>query len=179
MSSNQDWLLVLAWTAVVFYLVPSCVLWLIGQDVPIGLFILPVVLLLIGAPISRERPRAHPFGATDATARDANQAALRGWSMLHASLLVFGIAGVIAGFVFSLMYLVQHRRLKHRQRGQGLSLPSLATLARLNWWSVILSIPMLTVGLLTGVRLVFLSRDTPDRSTSVIGWLWAASSPGS
>lgn len=81
--------------------------------------------------------------------------------MLHASFLVFGIAGVIIGFVFSLMYVVQHRRLKHRQPVQiGLSLPSLATLARLNWWSVVISIPLLTLGLLTGVRLVFLTQET-------------------
>jgi ABC-type uncharacterized transport system permease subunit len=81
--------------------------------------------------------------------------------MLHASFLVFGIAGVIIGLVFSLMYVVQHRRLKHRQPVQtGLSLPSLATLARLNWWSVVVSIPLLTLGLLTGVRLVFLTQET-------------------
>jgi ABC-type uncharacterized transport system permease subunit len=75
--------------------------------------------------------------------------------------LVFGIGGVIVGFLFSVMYVVQHRRLKHPQGvSNALSLPSLATLARLNWWSVILSFPLLTLGMLTGIRLVYLSRHT-------------------
>jgi len=164
LSSNHDWLLVLAWTAVVFYLIPSCVLWLLDRDVPIGLFLLPAVLILIGASdLVGDAPSPALSGVTDAALRDSHQAALRGWGMLHASLLVFGIGGVIVGFVFSLMYLVQHRRLKHKEGiGRGVALPSLATLARLNWWSVIVSIPLLTLGLLTGVRLVFLSRETPS-----------------
>jgi ABC-type uncharacterized transport system permease subunit len=163
LSSGHDWLLVLAWTAVLFYLFLSLVLWIIDRDMPMGLFVLPVVLLLIGASdLAGDATSPALAGATDMAARNAQQAALRGWGMLHASFLVFGIAGVIVGFVFSLMYVVQHRRLKHKQPVQtGLSLPSLATLARLNWWSVIISIPLLTLGLLTGVRLVFLSRSTP------------------
>jgi ABC-type uncharacterized transport system permease subunit len=162
LSSGHDWLLVLAWTAVVFYLFLSLVLWTINRDVPMGLFILPVVLILIGASdLVGDATSPTLSGATDLASRNAQQAALRNWTMLHASFLVFGIAGVIIGFVFSLMYVVQHRRLKNRQPAQtGLSLPSLATLARLNWWSVVVSVPLLTLGLLTGVRLVFLSRDT-------------------
>jgi hypothetical protein len=162
LSSAHDWLLVLAWTAVVFYLFLSSVLWIIDRDIPMGLFILPVVLLLIGASdLAGNATSPALAGATDLGAWDAQQAALRGWGMLHTSFLVFGIAGVIIGFVFSLMYIVQHRRLKQKQPVQtGLSLPSLATLARLNWWSVIISIPLLTLGLLTGVRLVFLTRNT-------------------
>jgi ABC-type uncharacterized transport system permease subunit len=163
LSSGHDWLLVLAWTAVVFYLFLSFTLWIADRDIPMGLFVLPVVLLLIGAAdLVGDATSPALAGATDLASRNAQQVALRGWGMLHASFLVFGIAGVIVGFVFSLMYVVQHRRLKHRQPVQtGLTLPSLATLARLNWWSVIVSIPLLTLGLLTGVRLVFLSRDTP------------------
>ena len=77
------------------------------------------------------------------------------------ALLVFGIVGVIVGFLFSVMYLVQHRRLKHpRGTTNALSLPSLATLSRLNWWSVMISFPLLTLGMLTGIRLVYLSRHT-------------------
>jgi Cytochrome C assembly protein len=162
LSSGHDWLLVLAWTAVVFYLFLSVSLWIIDRDIPMGLFILPVVLLLIGAAdVAGNATSPALSGATDVALGTAQQTALRGWGMLHASFLVFGIAGVIIGLVFSLMYVVQHRRLKQRQPVQvGLSLPSLATLARLNWWSVVVSIPLLTLGLLTGVRLVFLTRET-------------------
>src|SRR4051812_37277843 len=158
LSSNHDWLLVLAWTAVVFYLILST----FARDLPIGLFLLPVVLILIGASDLVDVARNPALAGTSLTG-DPAAAALHGWGMLHASFLVFGIGGVIIGFVFSLMYLVQHRRLKHRQAAQpGLVLPSLATLGRLNWWSVIVSIPLLTLGMLTGVRLVFLSRETAE-----------------
>src|SRR5580704_7107965 len=49
LSSSHDWLLVLAWVAVVFDLTLSLILSLVGRSVPMGLFVLPVVLLLIGA----------------------------------------------------------------------------------------------------------------------------------
>jgi hypothetical protein len=162
LSSSHDWLLVLAWLAVVFDLTLSSVLSLSGRGTPMGLFLLPVVLLLIGASdLVGEATSPAMSAATDVVRRGAEERALRGWGMLHASLLVFGIGGVIVGFLFSVMYVVQHRRLKDpRSVPSGLKLPSLATLARLNWWSVILSFPLLTLGMLTGIRLVYLSRNT-------------------
>ncbi len=162
LSSSHDWLLVLAWLAVVFDLTLSTILSLVGRSVPMGLFLLPVVLLLIGASdLVGGATSPAMSGATDAVRRGAEERALRSWGMLHASLLVFGIAGVIVGFLFSIMYVVQHRRLKHPHDVPiTLSLPSLATLARLNWWSVIISFPLLTLGMLTGIRLVYLSRHT-------------------
>lgn len=162
LSSSHDWLLVLAWLAVVFDLTLSTILSAVGRGVPMGLFLLPVVLLLIGASdLVGEATSPAMSSATDAVRRSAEERALRGWGMLHASLLVFGIGGVIVGFLFSIMYVVQHRRLKHpRAVPNALSLPSLATLARLNWWSVIVSFPLLTLGMLTGVRLVYLSQQT-------------------
>jgi ABC-type uncharacterized transport system permease subunit len=162
LSSSHDWLLVLAWLAVVFDLTLSSILSFVGRSVPMGLFLLPVVLLLIGASdLAGAATSPALAGATDIARRGAEERALRGWGMLHASLLVFGIGGVIVGFLFSVMYVVQHRRLKHPQAASNaLSLPSLATLARLNWWSVIVSFPLLTLGMLTGIRLVYLSRHT-------------------
>ncbi len=134
LSSSHDWLLVLAWLAVVFDLTLSTILSLVGRSVPMGLFLLPVVLLLIGASdLAGEGTSLAMSGATDAARHGAEERALRGWGMLHASLLVFGICGVIVGFLFSIMYVVHTRRLKHPQAGPiVLSLPSLATLARLN-----------------------------------------------
>jgi ABC-type uncharacterized transport system permease subunit len=162
LSSSHDWLLVLAWLAVAFDLTLSAILAMVGRSVPLGLFLLPVVLLLIGASdLVGEVTSPALSGATDAIRRGAEERALRGWGMLHASLLVFGIGGVIVGLLLSIMYLVQHRRLKHPDAiPNALSLPSLATLARLNWWSVIVSFPLLTLGMLTGIRLVYLSRNT-------------------
>ena len=163
LSSARDWLLVLAWLAVVLYLV----LTLFDRDLAVGLFLLPLVLILI---LSTYLVSDVP--STELTAH-------RGWAMLHASLLVFGIAGVLSGFVLSMMYLAQHRRLKRRQTLKtGLRLPNLEVLARLNRWTVILSIPLLTLGMATGVGLAIYSRTGPtplslrDPVVMVNGILW-------
>ena len=165
LSSTHDWLLVLAWSVVLLYLFVE----LIDRNVSLGIFVLPVVLVLVG--VSR-------------FVSDTNNPALgrlRGLGMFHASMLVLGMVGVFVGFVMSLMYLVQHRRLKHK-RGEpgGLHLLSLETLGRINWWSVILSVPLLTIGMGTGVWLSVLSQgtDTPIElgrwQFVVSGLLWLA-----
>ena len=147
LSSTRDWMLVLAWVGVVLYLFLTSV----DRDLAIGVFLLPLVLLLVGAAYLVR-------GAPDTAVADYE--GVRAWAMLHASLLVFGIAGVLIGFVLSLMYLVQHHRLKRRQVLQnGLTLPSLARLARLNWWAVMISVPLLTLGMGVGVGLALLSED--------------------
>ena len=146
LSSSRDWFLVLAWMAILFYLVLTTV----DGELPIGIFLLPLVLILIGS--------AQFVSTTTNRILIENLDARGGWVMLHATLLVFGIAGVIVGFVLSMMYLVQHRRLKHKQAGQaGMLLPSLERLSRLNWWAVVLTVPVLTLGMLTGVILGFLT----------------------
>lgn len=144
LSSAHDWMLVLAWLAILFYLCLTT----FERELPVGLFLLPVVLLLIGA-------ANFVSHSTNPLVDDA----IRGWTMLHVSLLVFGVTGVLVGFVLSLMYVAQHHRLKHKQTMQsGLALPSLARLARLNWWAVIISVPLLMAGMIAGFVLAFYSR---------------------
>ena len=125
---------------------------------------LPLVLLLIAAAyFVSDVPSAHVVSDGN-TLRDA----FYHWAMLHASLLVIGIAGVVAGFVLSMMYLVQHRRLKHKQTMQsGMALPSLARIARLNWWAVVISVPLLTLGMATGVGLGVYTTQGPNPITFV------------
>ena len=151
LSSTQDWVLVLAWVATLLYLFVSAV----DRDVAIGVFLLPPVLLLIIAAYflsSQTMPLIPLVGV------------VRNWAMLHASLLVVGIAGVIVGFVLSMMYVVQHRRLKEKKTSStGLTLPSLAKLARWNWWSVMISFPLLTLGMGTGIWLGFLSKKVDEQ----------------
>src|ERR1700733_10577480 len=90
LSSSHDWLLVLAWLAVVFDLTLSAILSLVGRSVPMGLFLMPVVLVLIGASVLAGAATSPALaGATDIARRGAEERALRGWGMLHASLLVF------------------------------------------------------------------------------------------
>lgn len=138
LSSPHDWLLVLAWIVVLLYLFLT---WA-DRELAVGLFLLPVVLLFVGASyFVSKQPNSLIAGS-------------RGLAMLHASLLVIGIAGVVGGFMLSLMYVVQHRRLKQHHASQpGVALPSLSRLARWNWWAVVISVPLLTLGLGSGVAL--------------------------
>jgi ABC-type uncharacterized transport system permease subunit len=140
LSSSHDWLLVLAWLTVLFYIVLTAA----DPNLVVGPFLLPLTLVFITA------------SAFVSDSPNTMLAAARGWKMLHATLLVLGIAGVSVGFVLGLMYLVQHYRLRHkRAMANGLTLPNLERLGRLNWWAVVLSVPLLTLGIGTGVGLIF------------------------
>lgn len=152
LSSTHDWMLVLAWLVVATYLFLTAV----DRKLPLGVFLLPLVIfLIVMAYFVSDSP--HINISPDSSA--AKELAYRGWIMLHATLLVFGITGVVVGFVLSVMYLYQHRRLKqHHTMANDLALPSLEKLAKLNRWSVIISVPLLTLGMLFGVFVGLLSR---------------------
>ncbi len=140
LSSSHDWLLVSGWLLVVVYLAYSLKVGNREGYNSLGLFVLPVVLLLVVAAAF----------LNDSPSKAAQVE--RFWTMLHASSLSIGITGVFIGFLISLMYLLQHRRLKKKLNLRpGFSLPPLATLARFNYWAVMVSFPMLTIGLVTGV----------------------------
>ena len=163
-GSMHDWLLVLAWVAAAAYLV----LTLRDRQLGLGVFLLPLILLLVGSSTSMSKT---------SRVRDAQYAV----EMLHASLLVFGIAGVSIAFLLSLMFLVQHNRLKHKTPDpDSLQLYSLERLGRMNWWAVVGSAPMLTLGLATGVWLAWKSRTTStpvdlfSAGYVVMGVLWVA-----
>ena len=145
LSSAHDWLLVLAWLAVLTHLFVS----LLDATIASGLVVWPVVLLLVIA--------SHFVTASTSPELDFHH----GWKMLHASMLVLGTAAILFGFVLSLLYLWQHRRLKHRQMlTSGLTLPSLERLERFNRRSILVSVPLLTFGVATGIGLsVFAKQD--------------------
>jgi ABC-type uncharacterized transport system permease subunit len=141
LSSAHDWLLVLAWLAVLVYLFVS----LADSGLATGLVMWPVVLALVVA---------SQFVTSSSHAMDYHN----GWIMLHASMLMLGTAGVLLGFVLSLLYLWQHRRLKQRQPvGTSVKLPNLELIERLNRWAILTAVPLLTLGVASGFGLaVFL-----------------------
>jgi ABC-type transport system involved in cytochrome c biogenesis permease subunit len=173
LSSTHDWLLVLAWLGISVTLFLS----LVDKELSLGLFLLPPLLAMVGA---ANFVSDIPSGLVAPNGLVLPRTVAYNWTMLHASLLVFGIGVVIVGFALSMMYLVQHRRLKkHKQgAGSGVALPSLEKLARLNWWAVMTSIPLLTLGMVTGVGLGWYSKktETPfdfgDPVVIVNGILW-------
>lgn len=138
LSSAHDWLLVLSWIFVLVYLFVA----LVDGQLSIGLLVWPIVMVLV---------TAAQFVTASPSQRWPSH---RGWVMLHVSALVLGTAGVLLGFVLSLLYLWQHRRLKHHQSSSsGIHLPSLELIERLNRWAILAAVPLLTLGIVSGFGL--------------------------
>lgn len=159
-------LLFLAWILAVFYLYGS----IHHRHQAWGVFALPLVLGLVilaavfapqGAPLERM--------SLDWT---------RFWGILHGSLLLLAAVGVCVGFLASVMYLVQARRLKAKTPpGHGLRLLSLERLEDMNRRAIILAFPLLTAGVLVGAALMAQERETiqgwsdPKVLGAVVLWL--------
>jgi len=139
LSSEFDWYLVAAWLLVVLYLY----LMYYHPRAPMGLFLLPLVLGLIG--VAEFIADRQPFPETRASLV---------WGSLHGVLLLLGTVSVIVGFVAGLMYLVGAYRLKHKlPPSRRLQLPSLEWLQRMNARSISLAILLLGMGVLSGAVL--------------------------
>jgi ABC-type uncharacterized transport system permease subunit len=143
LASTHDWMLVVAWLAMLVYLVMA-----VGNSrLNLGVFVYPLVLLLIGVAYKLDQvPNTELYVAQ----------ARRSWGLLHASLLVFGVVAAAAGCLSAFLYLLQHRRLKtsHAER-QGFQMPSLPRLAAANRWAFLMSFLLLTLGYASGLLLSF------------------------
>ena len=140
LSSAHDWLLVVAWLAVLVYLFVS----IAGCELGTGLVMWPVVLTMVVGSQFVTASRSYVM----------DDDYHRNWKMLHASLLVLGTTFVLLGFVLSLLYLWQHRRLKQRQmHSSPVKLPNLELIERLNRWSILAAVPLQTLGIATGFGL--------------------------
>ncbi len=171
LSSWRDWFLVAAWALMAVYLY----LLSFHPRTSIGLFLLPIVLGLIAA--AAFAASATPF---------AREPASKVWGAIHGASLAAAAVSMLVGFAAGVMYLEQIRRLKRkRPMGQGLRLPSLEWLQRINHRAIIIALIMLGVGVLGGMVLNSIDhRPTQDRlplydplilSTLVIFfWLLAA-----
>jgi ABC-type uncharacterized transport system permease subunit len=157
LASQTGSLLFLSWILAVFYLYGS----IHHRRFSWGVFILPVVLGLVvlaglfGA--DSEAPSAKALGG-------GPQLSLGSWSvdwgLIHGALLLLAAVGVCVGFVASVMYLVQVRRLKAKVLpGHGIKLLSLERLEEMNRRAIVLSFPLLTAGLLVGVALMLQEGD--------------------
>lgn len=143
LSSPKDWFLVLAWIVVLVYLFVS----LADSELTTGLVVWPLVLVLIVASQFVTASTSHYLDYH------------RHWKMLHASTLVLGTACILQGFVLSLLYLWQYRRLKHRETiNSAVKLPNLERIERLNRWSVLTGVPLLTLGVASGFGLSMMAK---------------------
>jgi ABC-type transport system involved in cytochrome c biogenesis permease subunit len=145
LASPYGSLLFLAWVLAVFYLYGS----IHHHRLAWGLFVLPLVLGLIV--LAELFPPA-------ADAREAARYPFRGervLGMVHGTLVLLAAVGVCVGFIASVMYLVQVRRLRTKALpGRGMRLLSLERLEEMNRRAILLAFPLLTAGLLVGIGLM-------------------------
>jgi ABC-type transport system involved in cytochrome c biogenesis permease subunit len=110
-----------------------------------GLFVLPLMLVLIGlAVLLREVGVSREYEGAGT------------WVLVavHVATLLLAAVGVCVGFIASLMYLVQLHRLRAKlPPGQGMKLLSLERLEAMNRRAILWAFPLLTAGLLLGVAL--------------------------
>lgn len=159
-------LLFLAWILAVFYVYGS----IHHRNQVWSVFALPLVLGLVIL--------AALFAPGDAPLERMTFDWPRFWGILHGTLLLLAAVGVCVGFLASLMYLVQARRLKTKTRlGHGLRLLSLERLEDMNRRAIILAFPLLTAGVVVGAVLMAQERETiqgwtdPKVLGAIVLWL--------
>lgn len=147
------WMLFVAWVLAIFYLCGA----VHHRRLSWGVFVLPLILGMLGLGLL--------FGTPPADARGLwQEEPHRLWGQAHSVLLLLATVGVCIGFLASLMYLIQVRRLRAKTPpGRGLKLLSLERLESMNRRAVILAFPLLTAGVLAGVVLIVQGSDT-------VGW---------
>ncbi|MGD9127592.1 MAG: cytochrome c biogenesis protein CcsA [Planctomycetia bacterium] len=143
LSSPRDWCLLASWALAVLYLY----LTYHYPKAHFGLFLLPLILLLIAFGAWLADPNPFPRGP-------ASQV----WGIIHGVSILAASVSVIFGFVSGLMYLMQSRRLKQKKMPrQGLLLPSLEWLQKINSRTIVISTVLLGIGVLSGGILIRLS----------------------
>jgi ABC-type uncharacterized transport system permease subunit len=144
LSSKEDWYLIAAWVLAGAYFYLAC----FHARNAFGVFLLPFVLGLIG--VGALAADAAPFAGEPASAV---------WGAIHGVSLLLATVSVVGGFVAGLMYLHQSYHLKHKRPPRaGLRLPSLEWLRKANSRALIFSMPMLGLGILSGIVLNLVRR---------------------
>jgi ABC-type transport system involved in cytochrome c biogenesis permease subunit len=141
LASPAGSILFLALILVVFYLYGT----VHHHRLAWGLFVLPLILGLVGLAFLLHQPAAIYDSETPWT---------RIWGVTHGVLVLLAAVGVCVGFIASVMYLLQLRRLRAKlPPGQGVKLLSLERLEVMNRRAILWAFPLLTAGLLVGVAL--------------------------
>jgi ABC-type transport system involved in cytochrome c biogenesis permease subunit len=145
-ASSYGALLAVAWVLAVFYLYGT----LHHARQAWAIFVLPVILGLVALSLVFASSGEPPgWGLPSWVSGD------RLWGAVHGLFLLLAAVGVSVGFLASVMYLVQARRLKDKANPLSrFKLLSLERLEAMNRRAVNLAFPMLTVGLLLGAVLL-------------------------
>ena len=140
-------LLLLGWVLALFYLYGT----IHHARQAWAVFVLPVVIGLVGLSyvLLQSGDSTPPLDLLRWLSGD------RFWGAVHGSLILLAAVGVSVGFLASLMYLVQARRLRNKVNpGRVVPLFSLERLETMNRRALNLAFPLLTAGLLVGLLIV-------------------------
>ena len=135
-SSWHDWGILSAWALAIAY----GILLLRRSESWIGLFVLPLLLILVGVSLAIPKTKLG----------DASSATL--WRLVHGVAMTLGTMLVTLGFAMAIMYLIQAWRLKAKRRNQGvLRLPSLEYLQSFGSFCLLFSAGSIGFGVISGV----------------------------
>ena len=175
LSIKQEWYFIAAWLLVVVYLY----LTYYHPKVPFGLFLLPLVLVLIAVGTYLADPRPFP-----------REPASQLWGLVHGVSILLATVSVLVAFVAGLMYLGQDRRLRSKAApSSGLRLPSLEQLQQIASRALVIALLMTGLAILAGIvlnlinwdrRVSFLPSKDPVvvRTLLMFGWLVVANGVG-
>ncbi len=171
LSSPFDWYLLAAWLLAAGYLY----LTITNPRTPVGLFMLPVVLALVGAAQLSSR---EPFPQSPAT---------QVWGAIHGIFNLAASVSVAIGAIAGLMWLIQAGRLARKQAPQqGFRMPSLERLARITARTLAIAAWTAATGFASGIVLNAVNRQrglletvpwtdpVVLRMAALVAWLIAA-----
>ncbi len=137
LSNMYESLIFFSWTIVLIYLI----LEFKYQQRIIGVFVTPLAFLTIA--ITSIIPSITPKITPLMPALQSN------WLTIHVTTCFFGYAAFAVSFGISILYLIQDRKTRSGKEPSGW-LPSLLVLDEINYRSIVIGFPMLSLGIITG-----------------------------
>jgi cytochrome c-type biogenesis protein CcsB len=137
LSNMYESLVFFSWTIVLIYLI----LELKYKQKTIGVFVIPLAFLTIA--VISIIPSISPNITPLMPALQSN------WLTIHVTTCFFGYAAFAVSFGISILYLIRDRKGIPRERTSKW-LPSLPILDEINYKSIVIGFPMLSLGIITG-----------------------------
>lgn len=137
LSNMYESLVFFSWTIVLIYLMLE---FKYKQKI-IGVFVTPLAFLTIA--IISIIPSINPKITPLMPALQSN------WLTIHVTTCFFGYAAFAVSFGISILYLIQDRKGGQRE-GMAKWLPSLSILDEINYKTIVIGFPMLSLGIITG-----------------------------
>jgi len=137
LSNMYESLIFFSWTIVLIYLILE---WKYQQKI-IGIFITPFAFLAIAL--------TSIVPGINAKITPLMPALQSNWLTIHVTTCFFGYAAFAVSFGVSILYLIRGRKIG-QQEVESKWLPSTAILDEINYKSIVIGFPMLTLGIVTG-----------------------------